>query len=951
MIRVRTLGGLSASRDDQPPSGAATQPRRLAVLALVARAGDRGITREHLLALLWPDADVEGGRRALSQALHALRTDLHDDLFIGVQELRLNLAAATCDVLDFEAAMAAHDWERAAAAYAGPFLQGFRLAGAAEFDRWMEEERTHLAHRYAELVERLARAASEKGDSAGAVSWWRKRAAMDALNARVTVELMRALAAAGERHAAIQQARIYEALLAQELALEPDAEVVRYAEELRRAPPVPEVPRAPLTEAPAPASSPEAPPSPLGSSPLTEAPTPAAPSRRPLTPRSPAVLGGLAVLLVLAVLAVLFVRRRSPDSLPLLAVGAIADYRGTAATGPLTDMLATNLARIPGLQVVSTARLLELIARDGRSPDAAGYASAARSAGASDLMEGGLHTVPGGLLLEIRQVNLGDGKVRGAWRIEGTDLFALVDSATVAVSASLGRGPELGPGGVGTRSLVAWKFYEEGLRAFARADYRGAFGLFQAAEREDSAFAMAVFYRARSWNSMGNDPDPADLDRLQRLAPTVGDRERLQILAWTAHAVQDPALEALADTLIVRYPADIEAQFLAGFARMARAEFAAALPYLHRVIAADSGLPGGARGRCLSCEALAHVIYAYHALDSLHRAEQVARDWTRRDPGSSPAWAYLGAILDVTGRAEEAIAARRRAAPFDASDDIFPIGVRLRSGNFDAADRGARVILAEGRDVGAASRGTLMLAISLRNQARWREMEDLLAARFRTIGAADRAGERGWRIRTWQVVGLRESGQPLAATRLLDSLIRVPARDAPPGILARTLTPWYALLAESAFASGDAALARLAADSAAAWAGRAAKAREWGAAHCARGLALLAVHDTAGALEAFERAVYSPTIGWPLVNYHLGRLHLARGDARAAADILRPGLQGGIDLVNLTDLHELIAQAYDRLGMRDSARVHWRWVATALEHADSVAQPRRAAALARQGNP
>ena len=55
--------------------------------------------------------------------------------------------------------------------------------------------------------------------------------------------------------------------------------------------------------------------------------------------------------------------------------------------------------------------------------------------------------------------------------------------------------------------------------------------------------------------------------------------------------------------------------------------------------------------------------------------------------------------------------------------------------------------------------------------------------------------------------------------------------------------------------------------------------------------------------------------------------------------------------MSLTDFHELIAQAYDRLGMRDSARVHWRWVATALEHADSVAQPRRVAALARQGNP
>ncbi|HJS46538.1 MAG TPA: BTAD domain-containing putative transcriptional regulator, partial [Gemmatimonadales bacterium] len=804
MIRIRTLGGLSATRDEQAPPGTATQPRRLAVLALVARAGDRGITRERLLALLWPDADVEDGRRALSQALHALRTGLHDELFLGMQDLRLNLAVASCDVLDFEAALAAQDWDRAAAAWAGPFLQGFRLAGAAEFDRWMEEERTHLTHRYAELLERLAKQAGEQGDTAAAVNWWRRRAAMDPLNARVTVGLMRALTAAGERHAALQQAKIYEALLEQELALPPDAEVARYAEELRRAPPA----AAPQSHAARPSTLDPRP-----------APAPAPPEAPPviarpstLDPRSRRGLIRVAVALLLVAAAVAALRaRRGPDPLPLLAVGAIADYRGSGDTGPLTDMLATNLARIPGLQVVSTARLLELIARENRSPDAAGYASAARRAGASDLMEGGIHSVPGGLLLELRRVGLGNGRVLGAWRLEGTDLFALVDSATVAVSASLGRGPMLGPGGVGTRSLVAWKFYEEGLRDYVRGDYRSALGLFEAAMREDSAFAMAVYYRARSWNGMGRDPDPADLARLERLAPGVGDRERLQILAWTAHAVQSPALEALADTLIIRFPDDIEAQFLAGFARMARAEFAAALPWLHRVVAADSGLPGPERGRCLSCEALGHLIYAYHALDSLPRAERIARDWIRREPESSAAWAYLGSVLDVTGRSEEAIAARRRAVPFDGSDDIFPIAVRIRSGDFEAADRAARALIADGRDFGSASRGSLTLAISLRTQARWRELRDLLATRLQALEAPDRAGERGWRIQVWDAVALLESGRPVEASRLLDSLLRRVPRDAPPGVLARSLTPWYALLAESAFASGDAALAARAA--------------------------------------------------------------------------------------------------------------------------------------------
>jgi hypothetical protein len=43
-------------------------------------------------------------------------------------------------VLEFEGAIAAAI-RRAVAAYAGPFLEGFRVPGARRLDRWIEEER------------------------------------------------------------------------------------------------------------------------------------------------------------------------------------------------------------------------------------------------------------------------------------------------------------------------------------------------------------------------------------------------------------------------------------------------------------------------------------------------------------------------------------------------------------------------------------------------------------------------------------------------------------------------------------------------------------------------------------------------------------------------------------------------------------------------------------------
>ena len=925
MIRIRTLGGLSASRDDQGPSGAAIQPRRLAVLALVARTGDRGITRERLLALLWPDAEAEAGRRALSQALHTLRVDLVDDLFLGVQELRLNLAAARCDVLDFEAALAGREWERAAAAYGGPFLHGFRLAGAAEFDRWMEEEQTHLAHRYTEVLERLAEVSAERGDPAAAVNWWRKRAALDPLNARVTVELMRALAAAGERHSAVQQARIYQSLLGQQPDLEPDPAVAQELEALRRT--LAEPPPPPPSHA-APAEAPVRP--------EPSAPAPATVLLHGARGRTRWAAATALVLLVAVALLVSFARRRTaPEAVPLLAVGAITDYREDATAAPLTDMLATNLARIAGLQVVSTVRLLELVPPDDRDPGAASYATAARRAGATDLVEGGLHAVTGGFRLELRRVGLADGRLRGAWRIEGSDLFALVDSATAAFARSLGTSAALGPGNAGTRSLVAWRFYEEGLRELARGDHHTALGLFEASLREDSSFAMAAYYRARSAHALTGSPyPPDDLIRLERLAAGAADRERLQILAWVAHTTQSPALDALADTFNTRYPAALEAQYLAGLARMARAEFAAALPYLHRVVAADTSPARTGGGPCRACEALPYLLYAYHALDSVPRMERIARDWVRRDSTSGPAWASMATVLDITGHPDAAIEARRRATPFNESDEDFAVGVRIREGDFMAADRAARAVIAEGSSLESSWHGFLMLSISLHHQARWRELLAENAARFAALSPGERAGRRGSRLRMSDALALLDAGHPVESGRILDSMIQHFDPALPTGVRDRDLTMLLALRAEAALAAGDTAMVARAADSASAAAIRAAKAREMGFATHAQALAALARLDTATAIATFERAIYSPTLGYTRTNHHLARLYLARGEPRRAVGPLQAALRGEIGLVSFTRLHQALASAWDDLGAADSAEVHRRWVASALRYAD-----------------
>ena len=143
VLRLLTFGSLSVHGAAGPLAGAAAQPRRLAILGVVARGGKRGVSRAKLLSLLWPDSTDEQGRRVITQALYALRRDLgNSDCIVGTQDLRLNHDAIWCDAEEFDAALSRGDRAAAATLYAGPFLDGFRLASAPEFERWADDERS-----------------------------------------------------------------------------------------------------------------------------------------------------------------------------------------------------------------------------------------------------------------------------------------------------------------------------------------------------------------------------------------------------------------------------------------------------------------------------------------------------------------------------------------------------------------------------------------------------------------------------------------------------------------------------------------------------------------------------------------------------------------------------------------------------------------------------------------
>jgi DNA-binding SARP family transcriptional activator len=234
MLQLTVLGGLTLGLEDGLVSGAITQRRRLALLAILAVARQRGLSRDKVMAYLWPESDAARARHALNQLLHMQRKLLTGrELFLGGKTLRLNPATIRTDVGEFEDALDRGALEPAVAVYAGPFLDGFFLKDAPEFERWADTQRHRLARRFCAALVDLANAAGAKGDHARSAEWWRRAAEVDPLDSQIAFDVVQALAAAGNRGAALLHAQQHAERLREELGVAPDRRLSQLMERLR----------------------------------------------------------------------------------------------------------------------------------------------------------------------------------------------------------------------------------------------------------------------------------------------------------------------------------------------------------------------------------------------------------------------------------------------------------------------------------------------------------------------------------------------------------------------------------------------------------------------------------------------------------------------------------------------------------------------------------------------
>ena len=211
MLQVRLLGEVAAERDGEqvtlpPPAG-----RLLALLALRPGPHDR----EAAAALLWPGSARPAARANLRTAVWALRKAVGDDPLIASRTaVGLRPDAVTVDLADCRGRAAAGDVAAAAALCRGELLPGFA-------EDWAEAARRQQRAELAEALTSRSAAAERDGDPAAAARWSRLRCELDPLDEAAHADLVRQLAAAGDRAGALVAGREASDRLRSELGVRP----------------------------------------------------------------------------------------------------------------------------------------------------------------------------------------------------------------------------------------------------------------------------------------------------------------------------------------------------------------------------------------------------------------------------------------------------------------------------------------------------------------------------------------------------------------------------------------------------------------------------------------------------------------------------------------------------------------------------------------------------------
>jgi len=235
----------------------------------------------------------------------------------------------------------------------------------------------------------------------------------------------------------------------------------------------------------------------------------------------------------------------------------------------LPNMLVTDLAQTPGLDVVSSERIQKILRQIGQEDleniDKSVVDEVARRAGAGAVVVGSIFKSGEEVRIDVQVQDVSSGRILSAERVQGRDVFPLVDELTGRIRASLEMGDSASDrplAEVTTPSLEAFQLYSDGLDARRNLRWDDAQQLFEKAVAIDPSFAMAYAELVRVSQAIGATQLIEQYrEELMEHIDRLPERQRLLVEARDAARYQgdrEKAIE-LFEALLAKYPDEEDA--------------------------------------------------------------------------------------------------------------------------------------------------------------------------------------------------------------------------------------------------------------------------------------------------------------------------------------------------------------------------------------------------------
>ena len=234
-MEIRLFGAPALTLNGQPVTGFISN--KAPALIYYVAAMEHAQMREVVATLLWTNTPELDAKRNLRTVLSNLRTVLGPFLEITRTTIRLKTeSVALLDSVSFVAKVKAAEqatadssqrcalFAEAAALYRGPFLEGFSIRDADTFEAWLRQEREHLHRLALQALGELTAYYAHQGELLSAINYASRLLRLDPTREETHRRLMLLFALDGQRSAALAQYQTCQAILRQEVGVEPNLE-------------------------------------------------------------------------------------------------------------------------------------------------------------------------------------------------------------------------------------------------------------------------------------------------------------------------------------------------------------------------------------------------------------------------------------------------------------------------------------------------------------------------------------------------------------------------------------------------------------------------------------------------------------------------------------------------------------------------------------------------------